>query len=113
MVRGRSRIARERVEGKTGASLRAAYRIAQMDARRNLELFVNFDFASKQVLASLVQSVAAGEMTETVAWEKYTSLVSEKCKEVLLQCCEIYAADVRHPLTGHLMHVSVFGLLVE
>ena len=101
------------IEGKSGPALRMAQRKAQMDAAQNLAAFVNFDLASKEVLASLVQSVAAGTLTESAAWEKYRSSVLAKCREIPLRAHEVYRMDVKHPLTGHLMHVSVYGLSVE
>lgn len=98
------------IEGKTGAQLRGAYRIAQVRAQRNLAFLVRLDVVSKEILASLVQEVSSGNLTESAAWEKYESLAIAKCRGQAVRGHEVYEADVRHPLSGRLMHVSVCGL---
>lgn len=99
------------IEELSGRALYLAYRQAKIRAARNLAYLMRADLASKEVLKTLVQAVAAGTMTNAAAWEEYTSRLVQKTSDYqMVHGHQVYETDVCHPITGRKMHVSVYGL---
>lgn len=98
------------IEGRRGKQLRDAVRIAELRAARNLGFALHSDAALQDTAVSVLKMMNSGGLSETEAWEEFVMRVSQRCARTIMGH-EVFSADtVVHPLTGHRLYISVYGV---
>lgn len=97
------------VEGKTGASLVAAMRVARMSATANLAYALLGRIETSRSIHKLLTEQEEGEdiasRIETVVSEQV-----QKSVNAVIPAAEVYTTTIVHPFTGRALYVSVVGI---
>ena len=94
------------VEGKQGADLVSALRLARIKASRNLLLAVFSDLEADEIISQTLTTDADGEISLE---SDIRNRIAQRCKSKHLFDNEVHTLTITHPLTGRAMFVSVAG----
>lgn len=97
------------VQGKRGLQLKQAYVMAQVRARENLAHALASDTVVKDTAMSVYRAIEKGELTSEQADEQFVIRI-RRAARVTVRGGEVYSTEVKHPITGHRVYVSVYGM---
>ena len=98
------------VEGKQGAALVSAMRLARVKASRNLLFAVFSDLEADVIISQTLTTDADGEISLD---SDVRNRIVQRCKSKHLFDDEVHTLTLTHPLTGRAMFVSVAGVEPE
>lgn len=93
------------VQGLSGETLVNALDVAQIQAVQSLAFAMYADVAIKEVLEKGMASTEA----DSVAWERFSYSVIQRCSIYTPPCVEVFDGDVVCPLTGRKLHMTICG----
>lgn len=100
------------IEGLAGGKLRLAMRKAALDAVGHLAFSVSSDMTARTVATRYLKEIEEHGYSERVSWAKFASEVILK-SSIKMAAHEVFSCERVHPITGHRMHISVYGLVSE
>ena len=99
------------IEGKSGAALLAAMRLARMKATEMLAYLVLSDLDGREVIEQIQVS---GEKSDGSSWteiiEPMANRFEQRIRHERFKDSEVYTTTVVHPITGRKLFVSVAGI---
>lgn len=93
------------VQGLSGENLATALQLAQIQAVQSLAFAMYADVAIKEVL----EKGMASTDSDSVAWERFSYSVIQRCSIYTPPCVEVFDGDVVCPLTGRKLHMTICG----
>ena len=98
------------VEGKKGAALISAMRLARVKASRNLLFSVFSDLEADEIISQTLVTDADGEISLD---SDVRNRILQRCRSKHLFDNEVHTLTINHPITGRAMFVSVAGVEPE
>ena len=100
------------IEGAKGAKLQSAMQRASLNALGNLAFSLHSDSIAKDTATRYLRELETAGGSSDVSWSEFTTEVVAKSKMTIM-AREVYSVTKRHPITGCMMYISVYGVVIK